>query len=383
VADLADYPFRSGVGLGLGANLGADLSVDPSEARSLALLGALRGSQEAGLQRTASPMGSIAQNLIPIFGAMITAKALERQAAMQQAKQAMEMQKLGVETAKAKAELARAQRGPTLNLGQSEAGAIARGDQEMADKYGAAIRANQKPAGGSFGAYLAIARGDPAKALELQNAESDRRTQLHATIMAQQSSRLADTRAQIQQEKEDRKIVDEKGGVYVFDKNTGKRVENVPSGWLRRGSDEYNPNLLTLKGTDAAVWNKTKQVTQQLDQLEALVPKVLPTKEESYLGRFSTFLGIRAQQKLGTNAEITNFNLLGKFSKFPAIQELNSLRRLPKSETDTIPDFATDSDTQESALAKNGERAGASDCYGTDQAPAGNRLQAAGHGQGV
>ena len=87
MADLADYPFRSGVGLGLGANLGANLSVDPSEARSLALLGALRGSQEAGLQRTASPMGSIAQNLIPIFGAMITAKALERQAQVNQQKE--------------------------------------------------------------------------------------------------------------------------------------------------------------------------------------------------------------------------------------------------------------------------------------------------------
>ena len=44
---------------------------------SMSLLNALGGIQQAGLTRTATPIGSIAQNLIPLFGAMIQAKAME------------------------------------------------------------------------------------------------------------------------------------------------------------------------------------------------------------------------------------------------------------------------------------------------------------------
>jgi len=68
-------------------------STDPGEARALALLNALGPMQEAGLQRSAGPMGSIAKNLIPLFGAIIQGKALERQAKLENLKLLMELSK--------------------------------------------------------------------------------------------------------------------------------------------------------------------------------------------------------------------------------------------------------------------------------------------------
>ncbi len=52
---------------------------DPSQATGLALLNALQQQQAAGMQRTATPLGSIANNLIPLFGAMVQAHALQAQ----------------------------------------------------------------------------------------------------------------------------------------------------------------------------------------------------------------------------------------------------------------------------------------------------------------
>lgn len=57
--------------------------LDPGEARSLALLDAMGGIERAGYERSASPAGAIAKNLMPLFGAMIQAKAMERQSALQ------------------------------------------------------------------------------------------------------------------------------------------------------------------------------------------------------------------------------------------------------------------------------------------------------------
>jgi hypothetical protein len=99
-------PFNFGIGQGLGrpavnqnitVRRGPDLGglvggtqLDDSQAQSLALLQAMPALQQAGLQRTASPMGSIAGNLIPIFGAMIYAKAAQQQAAAKAQQQAFE-----------------------------------------------------------------------------------------------------------------------------------------------------------------------------------------------------------------------------------------------------------------------------------------------------
>ena len=54
--------------------------LDSSQAQSLGIIQAMQQSQQAGMQRTASPIGSIAQNLMPLFSAMIYAKAADKQA---------------------------------------------------------------------------------------------------------------------------------------------------------------------------------------------------------------------------------------------------------------------------------------------------------------
>lgn len=59
--------------------LGGLGEVDSSEANTLSLLQAMQSVQEGGMRRTASPIGSIAQALIPIFAAPIQARRMEQE----------------------------------------------------------------------------------------------------------------------------------------------------------------------------------------------------------------------------------------------------------------------------------------------------------------
>ena len=76
-------------------------TMDPGQARALALLQAMGPMQEAGLQRSASPAGAIAKNLIPLFGAMIQGKLMEQQAAAQQQTEVLKRLLLESQIAKA------------------------------------------------------------------------------------------------------------------------------------------------------------------------------------------------------------------------------------------------------------------------------------------
>src|SRR5512143_2972623 len=75
--------------------------MDSGDASALALLDALGPIQEAGLQRSASPAGAIAKNLIPLFGAIIQGQLLQKQSEQQ-------AEILGLEKAKLQAEIAKA-----------------------------------------------------------------------------------------------------------------------------------------------------------------------------------------------------------------------------------------------------------------------------------
>jgi hypothetical protein len=77
---------------------GTDLSVDPKEAQSLALIKAMQNSQAAGLQRTATPLGAIAQNLIPLFQAPIEARRLEREGMLKELLLKVQLAKLASAT---------------------------------------------------------------------------------------------------------------------------------------------------------------------------------------------------------------------------------------------------------------------------------------------
>jgi hypothetical protein len=77
-----------------GTNVAGTAALDPGESQSLALLQAMGNVGQAGMQRTASPIGAISQGLMPILGAMIQAKALQAQS--QQQAQMQELQKLNL-----------------------------------------------------------------------------------------------------------------------------------------------------------------------------------------------------------------------------------------------------------------------------------------------
>lgn len=57
--------------------------ISSKEANVMSLLEAMRGVQEAGMRKTASPIGSIAQALIPIFAAPIQARQMEQKSQLQ------------------------------------------------------------------------------------------------------------------------------------------------------------------------------------------------------------------------------------------------------------------------------------------------------------
>lgn len=90
-----------------GGIFGGDLAgADSGEATALALLNAMGPMEQAGYERSASPAGAIAKNLIPLFGAIIQGKAMEKQAQLQDLMLQMKMAQLAGDPEKRAAEIA-------------------------------------------------------------------------------------------------------------------------------------------------------------------------------------------------------------------------------------------------------------------------------------
>lgn len=75
MADLTDL-------FGSGEDLGGLGGLSHQDATTLALLKAMQNQADVGTRRTATPLGSIAQNLIPLFAAPIQARQLEQESAL-------------------------------------------------------------------------------------------------------------------------------------------------------------------------------------------------------------------------------------------------------------------------------------------------------------
>lgn len=87
------------------ANSLRSLGLDPQAAATLGALGGLRGLDEAGFRRTAGPMGSIAQNLIPLVQAYQQSKVAESQAILNQLLVQAQLMKSGGDPEKRAAEI--------------------------------------------------------------------------------------------------------------------------------------------------------------------------------------------------------------------------------------------------------------------------------------
>lgn len=139
-------------------------SGDSGEATALALINALGPMQQAGLERSASPVGAIAKNLIPLFGAIIQGQMLQKQSEQQ-------AELLGLEKAKIQAETAKAQRG-TLPTGIEQAlvQAVQSGDTSKISelvKLKQQIQTPSKAQPNQWALALQAAGGDPQKALDI------------------------------------------------------------------------------------------------------------------------------------------------------------------------------------------------------------------------
>jgi len=144
--------------------------LDSDQAQSLGIIQAMQQSQQAGMQRTASPIGSIAQNLLPIFGALIYSQAAQAQAAKQQQQAELDKQEQEANIAYKKALTDKATRpeGPegAKNLQELLARRIQAG--QPIDDVVAAIKQTQKPAAPSVGSLIAetTPSGDPNEMLQ-------------------------------------------------------------------------------------------------------------------------------------------------------------------------------------------------------------------------
>lgn len=87
------------------ANALRSLGLDPQAAATLGALSGLRGLDQAGFRRTAGPMGSIAQNLMPLLQAVQQAKVAESQAVLNQLLIRAQLMKAGGDPEKRAAEI--------------------------------------------------------------------------------------------------------------------------------------------------------------------------------------------------------------------------------------------------------------------------------------
>ncbi len=328
-----------------GADVGGLLGgtpMDDGQAISLGILQAMPQLQQAGYERSASPAGSIAKNLMPLFGAMIYAQAAQQQAAAQQQQQGLANRSteadIGYKEALTQKAMSGSPEGGAKNLQQLLAQRLQAG-QPIDDIVGA-IKQTQKPASSEWGARMEVAGGDPALALQQKDA-ADRS---HAQMMGQAAEALRQQKATADEARRLAKPA-ETGGLHAYDPLSGNRISNA------RQADLDNQTAITLSGNEQKAWANAKDAWRQTEALKKLVPELLPDKG-GILSTPSTLAkesyGVRTGDK-----RWALFDQMASFLKFPILQA--TVRgRPPLSESKTIREVNAH-DTQDSAMAKINE----------------------------
>jgi hypothetical protein len=317
---ISDF-FRGGMSTRRGIGLGG---VDPGEARALALLNAMGPMEDAGLQRSAGPMGAIAKNLIPLFGAIIQGKLLEQQAAQEQEKLGMEKEKLGLEKQKLQAEVAKAQGGG--NPERRAAGL------EKTQAETELLRARTKAAGqpkvpslNDNAILLGKLSGDPVATALWDEKQKAKQQQAEWTsgLIAQRSQDLRQ-RADVVKEQDRLQSAASHAPEYrnktIFDRNTLAS----PSGVTVKDLESPDSHFIALGQNEARTVRGAKQIMQQLDRLEQLVPDVLP---KSRIGIPITLaeatFGEKASGKAAELDRISSFEQLKGIRDFLAAGRIN------------------------------------------------------------
>ncbi len=145
-------------------------AMDSREASTMSLLQAMQQVQEAGTRRTASPIGAIAQALIPIFSAPIQARQMQQESALK--------------SLLAKATIAKALSGLQGNVRGPEQVDLDKARAEAARAQAAKYRADATaPFGGQSPTSVQLAEG------KLRN--DPRLAPLHDFIQAQEQQKMA------------------------------------------------------------------------------------------------------------------------------------------------------------------------------------------------
>ena len=169
--------------------------LDPDQAQSLGIIQAMQQSQQAGMQRTASPIGSIAQNLLPLFSAMIYAKAADKQAQADAAQAEQDQLSAKLKNALMASQIQKNEQPQQSNLQQEMVNALRNGDRQKLQDLIDTQKAIQKPSADSD--YSLLRQANPnASPQELLDLEQQRKmAQGTATATAATTGRIQAERA--------------------------------------------------------------------------------------------------------------------------------------------------------------------------------------------
>jgi hypothetical protein len=322
---------------------GTELGASPQEANALALIKAMQSSSEAGMQRTASPIGSIAQNLLPLFQIPLQAKAMQVQAQQAQTKLDNERAQLALK----QRELAQGSQPRTLEEAIVQA--------QLAGKDTAPLIALKRAIGGGQGKTLEerAASGDPLAiaGMKIKQGEAEMaadRVTLRGQQLADEADRRRIEREQRQQETDYRKKL-EGGQAAAIDPITFRKV---PTASLE---DDRTGKVKTLPKNDALIATQIEEGMRQLYDLKNVVPKVLPDDSPNTLMGLVTTPAHALQVKAKIarrDPDAVAFDRLRSLSKYPVIQIINkNPMRFPLAEMKDIQERGgvQDSDTQKSA----------------------------------
>lgn len=305
--------------------------LDPGDASSLALLDAMGGIERAGYERSASPAGAIAKNLIPLFGAIIQSRAMERQAQLQDLMLRMKMGQLAGDPEKRAAELEKT-----------------RAETELTRARTTAVSQPRSPSLTDNQILLGKLSGDPV-ATALWNEKQQAKQQQAEFASGLIAQRSEDLRQRVDAVKEQERLqsaashAPEYRNKTIFDRNT----LGSPSGVTVRDLESPNSPYVALGQNEARTVRGAKQIMQQLDRMEELVPQVLP---KSRIGIPITL----AESTFGEKAsgKAAELDRISSFEQLKGIRDFLAAGRINQAEIHNVGRINRFTDSQTTAQAK-------------------------------
>jgi hypothetical protein len=320
---------------------GGGVGLSHGDAMTLSLLNAMQQQAQAGTQRTASPIGSIAQSLGPLLAAPIQAQQMEQQSMLQglllRAKIASLLGKDQADPADAAYKTAQTRNlNAEATLHENEAK-----DPLASLKLGGEDRliAQNLQAQG-----IQPTAPNILKYKEDQQLRNDQRFIERSNAITQNALATRDADAQAKRLIAPADSLPENKGYTVLDLNTGKPAR-VSQGQLDDPSSQY----AKFSTKDMQIINGAKVIAQQTARLKELIPKILP---ENRVWAPLSLVGQSMSSDEQTGKDTGEFDNLADITNIQGIKEFVAGRGPNQTEINNIGPIHRSVDNQARALGK-------------------------------